>query len=674
MIKAGQPNQNKQHGIKKQTFASPQTASPISGQTNITILPSSASMVTTLVPKTVTAGVSASPHHFTSPVANQNGVLGHVTPSQSHDDAVPSGLTSEEQQSAIKQTLANTKEKTPMCLINELARFNRITHQYTLVDEQGPAHKKTFFVKLQLGDKESYSASGPSIKKAQHAAAGTALEKTNYKHPPPKPNRSKYQYDEGEGFYEGDEDNSITPTVELNALAMKRGEPAIYKNIENRNPQSMYYPPHNYDFRGIFNQRYHYMRPPRLFYVSLKVGQREFIGEGMSRQMARHNAAKKALDILKALPVPDTQTDVEEIKKDVDSGDDETKSEISIVHEIALRQNLPVSFDVIRESGPPHMKNFVTLCMVGSFRTEAEGNSKKISKKRAAEAMLRELRNLPQPNISIMRPKQKQAVSKKKNRNLIKQIQKADPTYGVGINPISRLIQIQQAQKKKEPVYTLVAERGFPRRREFVMQVQVEDQTCSGVGPNKKLAKRHAAEAMLQQLGYNKPSPQPTKPAIKQQTGETSLTEKKVTFSDSTEDSSQVSGQINGQVNRQKVPGLLILPDSSRVANYTQLKGLSNQYTGGGMMPVNMPVRPEIRLRDVCSRLNIDVKFDEFASSSSPNEFLSRVVFGNHTLHGSGVTPESSRDAVAQAALKHLEESGLIKEDVNMAAGDAHRL
>ena len=51
------------------------------------------------------------------------------------------------------------------------------------------------------------------------------------------------------------------------------------------------------------------------------------------------------------------------------------------------------------------------------------------------------------------------------------QQQKADPYYGVGINPISRLIQIMQAQKKKEPVYTLVTERGMPRRREFVVQV-----------------------------------------------------------------------------------------------------------------------------------------------------------------------------------------------------------
>lgn len=43
--------------------------------------------------------------------------------------------------------------------------------------------------------------------------------------------------------------------------------------------------------------------------------------------------------------------------------------------------------------------------------------------------------------------------------------------YGQGMNPISRLAQIQQAKKEKEPEYMLLTERGLPRRREFVMQV-----------------------------------------------------------------------------------------------------------------------------------------------------------------------------------------------------------
>lgn len=51
-----------------------------------------------------------------------------------------------------------------------------------------------------------------------------------------------------------------------------------------------------------------------------------------------------------------------------------------------------------------------------------------------------------------------------------KQLQ-TSPEYGQGMNPISRLAQIQQAKKEKEPEYSMVTERGLPRRREFVMQV-----------------------------------------------------------------------------------------------------------------------------------------------------------------------------------------------------------
>lgn len=38
--------------------------------------------------------------------------------------------------------MANPKEKTPMCLVNELARFNKIQPEYKLLSEQGPAHSK----------------------------------------------------------------------------------------------------------------------------------------------------------------------------------------------------------------------------------------------------------------------------------------------------------------------------------------------------------------------------------------------------------------------------------------------------------------------------------------------------------------------------------------------------
>ena len=49
----------------------------------------------------------------------------------------------------------------------------------------------------------------------------------------------------------------------------------------------------------------------------------------------------------------------------------------------------------------------------------------------------------------------------------------------------------------------------------FVFQVTVNSQSARGTGPNKKLAKRAAAEVLLQILGYSRPSPQPAKPALK---------------------------------------------------------------------------------------------------------------------------------------------------------------
>ena len=58
-------------------------------------------------------------------------------------------------------------------------------------------------------------------------------------------------------------------------------------------------------------------------------------------------------------------------------------------------------------------------------------------------------------------------------------MQKADPTYGIGINPISRLIQIQQAKKEKEPIYELVGEKGEPWKREYTMQVKFLQNTMT---------------------------------------------------------------------------------------------------------------------------------------------------------------------------------------------------
>ncbi|NXO42476.1 STAU2 protein, partial [Locustella ochotensis] len=380
--------------------------------------------------------------------------------------------------------MANPKEKTPMCLVNELARFNRIQPQYKLLNERGPAHAKMFTVQLTLGE-QTWEAEGSSIKKAQHAAASKALNETTLPKPTPRPPKTNVNNNPG----------SITPTVELNGLAMKRGEPAIYRPLDPK-PIPNYRA--NYNFRGMYNQRYH-CPVPKIFYVQLTVGNSEFFGEGKTRQAARHNAAMKALQALQNEPIPEKLPQNGESGKESEEDKDANKSEISVVFEIALKRNIPVTFEVIKESGPPHMKSFVTRVTVGEFTAEGEGNSKKLSKKRAAMAVLQELKKLP-PLPVIEKPK---LYFKKRPKTILK----TGPEYGQGMNPISRLAQIQQAKKEKEPEYVLLSERGMPRRREFVMQVKVGNDITTGTGPNKKIAKRNAAEAMLLQLGYKASTP-----------------------------------------------------------------------------------------------------------------------------------------------------------------------
>ncbi|XP_074059771.1 double-stranded RNA-binding protein Staufen homolog 2 isoform X3 [Macrotis lagotis] len=347
----------------------------------------------------------------------------------------------------LQDNMANPKEKTPMCLVNELARFNRVQPQYKLLNERGPAHAKMFSVQLTLGE-QTWQSEGSSIKKAQHAAANKALRETTLPKPTPRPPKNNNNSNPG----------SITPTVELNGLAMKRGEPAIYRPLDPK-PFPNYRA--NYNFRGMYNQRYH-CPVPKIFYVQLTVGNSEFFGEGKTRQAARHNAATKALQALQNEPIPEKLSQNGEPGKEIEEEKDTNKSEISLVFEIGLKRNMPVTFEVIKESGPPHMKSFVTRVSVGEFSAEGEGNSKKLSKKRAASSVLQELRKLP-PLPVIEKPK---LYFRKRPKTILK----ADPEYGQGMNPVSCLAQIQQARKEKEPDYALLSDRGKSRRREFLMQ------------------------------------------------------------------------------------------------------------------------------------------------------------------------------------------------------------
>ncbi|XP_029110579.1 double-stranded RNA-binding protein Staufen homolog 2 isoform X4 [Scleropages formosus] len=564
-----------------------------------------------------------------------------------------------------QENMANPKEKTPMCLVNELARFNRIQPQYKLLNERGPAHAKIFTVQLTLGD-QVWEAEGTSIKKAQHSTASKALAESTL--PRPSPRSPKVDINSNPG--------SITPTVELNGLAMKRGEPAIYRPLD---PKPMPNYRANYNFRGMFNQRYHYP-VPKIFYVQLTVGNNEFIGEGRTRQAARHNAAMKALQVLRNEPIPEKPPQNPDERNDASENSDASKSEISLVYEIALKRNLPVIFEVLKESGPPHMKSFLTRVTVGEYTAEGEGNSKKLSKKRAALSVLQDLKKLP-----CLPPVEKPKLRYKKRP---KTILKTGPEYGQGMNPISRLAQIQQAKKEKEPEYVLLSERGMPRRREFVMQVKVCDEVATGTGPNKKVSKRNAAEAMLIQLGY-KPSAAVHNPADTQMDNK-GWNGQKAAFPETT--STMQKGLLHlspdvyqeMEASRNKAgptapsavnyltpkdigqgpgPYYSSTSNTAAIARELLLNGTSPTAEAIGLkgkapaLPCT-PIQPSQQLEYLAHVQGFQVLYNDGQNGKEFRTYLTLSPV-QMTFHGVGSSLEASRDQAALSALKQLSEQGL---------------
>lgn len=441
-------------------------------------------------------------------------------------------------------------QKTPVSLMNELAKANKMNPEYKVIEESGPAHKRTFTVQLTLGEVGTWQGKATSIRSARHAAATAGLENCGLCMPEKeKPKIQQF---------------NVTPTVELNVLAMKLGKLTQYQDLQPKIPS--YHQPHvnmgyhhslqmqhqlaglhhnmprphspygipqpgqENHFRPYIQNGYHPRsappRIPRIACVKLMVGDKEFYGEGRDKQKARQNAASKAVKImheeLAASVQKESSSNLEEQKVFVQNGEAtvngnqpdctpiesvaEVKSEISQVYEIASKRKLQVGFEDVKSSGPPHMKRFVVSATVGEFTTAGEGSKKKDAKLEAAKKMLEELQKLPEL------PKEETSYKNsgrfvRRGPRILNQKTKGeiDPT----LNPVSILGQILQRRHEQPPVYQMLHEKAMAHEREFTMEVTVGQHKATGAGPNKKEAKKKAAEAMLQLIGFRSPEGQP---------------------------------------------------------------------------------------------------------------------------------------------------------------------
>ncbi|MFH4979060.1 hypothetical protein AB6A40_005769 [Gnathostoma spinigerum] len=500
------------------------------------------------------------------------------------------------------------KEKTPMCRIAELARFNKLKHEYKLMDESGPAHKKRFTVSLILTPDQVFDGCGASIKKAQQAAADAALRATTLPRPPERIPSKKLKKD------------PRNPLILLSYIAHRLGYEPVFKDIGPSKSTIALHPPFipppeqppSNGFVPLINdclpspqlpQYPHichhptlpvvvptlgvisgYGPPPRpshlieqrVVQVRLTLGKGApiFYGRGPTKQKAKISAATQALLFLG----PHLETLGKKIKScdpaNCDSGsqsfvDEEKsnggnncevdvshcdgtvspisdsspiiqsvnrngkpKSAISQVHECALQMRMNVEFEILSEDGPAHDKHYCLRCKMMSgdvvLVADGEGGSKKLAKQNACALMLSKLKSLETSPLliasTIYKSQKKSSVPREVKRKTIIKDMKMDPEYGHQINPVSRLMQVMQAKKDNEPQFRLIAEHGQSRYKEFVVEVVCgTDLRCEGTGPNKKLAKRAAAEAMLAKIGYVKQMPKPGKSLLKKRSDNTDL-------------------------------------------------------------------------------------------------------------------------------------------------------
>lgn len=84
-----------------------------------------------------------------------------------------------------------------------------------------------------------------------------------------------------------------------------------------------------------------------------------------------------------------------------------------------------------------------------------------------------------------------------------------DPEKAKFMDPITRLYQIQARKHQMEPIFKEIGQKNFRNqknhiiRREFNIEVEIDNITAGASGFSKKSAKRKAAIAMLRRMGLD---------------------------------------------------------------------------------------------------------------------------------------------------------------------------
>merc|ERR1719259_1517584 len=187
------------------------------------------------------------------------------------------------------------------------------------------------------------------------------------------------------------------------------------------------------------------------------------------------------------------EDDIDENEEnDPGSNPNAAKTPVALLQELYVRRGLTPKYDLVQIEGAVHEPTFKYRVTIGEFVASGCGQSKKKAKHSAAKAILDKLKGAQESGKAPMgQPPIPDLASK------------IVSPYDDGIqgNPVGTLQELCMSRRWPPPVYELSHEEGLPHERLFTIHCVIEGRyTETGTGKSKKLAKRQAANKMIQKL------------------------------------------------------------------------------------------------------------------------------------------------------------------------------
>lgn len=183
---------------------------------------------------------------------------------------------------------------------------------------------------------------------------------------------------------------------------------------------------------------------------------------------------------------------VTEEDEEASGGGSTAKTPVSLLQELYVRRGITPKYDLVQIEGAVHEPTFKYRVTVGEFVATGCGQSKKKAKHCAAKAILDKLAGAQNSG--------KAPANQPTIPDLATEI--LSP-YDDGIegNPVGLLQELCMSRRWPPPTYDLSHEEGLPHERSFTINCVIEGKhTEIGAGKSKKLAKRQAANKMIQKL------------------------------------------------------------------------------------------------------------------------------------------------------------------------------